>query len=90
MRAFVVPGQALEVEATLLHDGSGYAVVRADPRRRASKVAEAEITLSASCRSRMRRCGRRCWKPPAASACRRTSPCRMSAIDARRRLTATP
>ena len=27
LRAFVVPGQALQVEARLLHDGSGYAVV---------------------------------------------------------------
>ena len=27
MRAFVVPGQALQAEARLLHDGSGYAVV---------------------------------------------------------------
>ena len=29
MRSFVAPGQALEVEATLLHEGSGYAVVKA-------------------------------------------------------------
>src|SRR5580698_1201446 len=27
LRAFVVPGQMLEAEATLLHDGSGFAVV---------------------------------------------------------------
>ena len=27
LRAFVVPGQALQAEARLLHDGSGYAVV---------------------------------------------------------------
>ena len=29
MRTFVAPGQALEVEASLLHEGSGYAVVKA-------------------------------------------------------------
>src|ERR1700756_1834185 len=29
MRSFVAPGQALEAEASLLHDGSGYAVVKA-------------------------------------------------------------
>ena len=28
LRAFVVPGQTLEAEARLLHDGSGYAVVK--------------------------------------------------------------
>jgi 3-hydroxyacyl-[acyl-carrier-protein] dehydratase len=43
MRSFVVPGQALEVEATMLHDGSGYAVVRASITARGKKVAEAEI-----------------------------------------------
>src|SRR6201985_2373494 len=29
MRSFVVPGQTIEPEARLLHDGSGYAVVSA-------------------------------------------------------------
>src|SRR5271157_2202363 len=29
MRSFVSPGRAMEVQATLLHDGSGYAVVKA-------------------------------------------------------------
>src|ERR1700728_2504697 len=29
MRSFVAPGQALQAEATLLHEGSGYAVVKA-------------------------------------------------------------
>ncbi len=33
MRAFVAPGQALEAEAQLLHDGSGYAVVKATDHR---------------------------------------------------------
>jgi 3-hydroxyacyl-[acyl-carrier-protein] dehydratase len=43
MRSFVVPGQALEVEATMLHDGSGYAVVRASITAGGKKFAEAEI-----------------------------------------------
>ena len=43
MRAFVVPGQALEVEASLLHEGSGYAVVKASIAAGGKKVAEAEI-----------------------------------------------
>ncbi|MDR3538417.1 MAG: beta-hydroxyacyl-ACP dehydratase [Acetobacteraceae bacterium] len=43
MRAFVVPGQALEAEARLVHDGSGYAVVEATLASAGKKVAEAEI-----------------------------------------------
>jgi 3-hydroxyacyl-[acyl-carrier-protein] dehydratase len=43
MRSFVAPGQALEVEATLLHDGSGYAVVKANIIVAGKKAAEAEI-----------------------------------------------
>jgi 3-hydroxyacyl-[acyl-carrier-protein] dehydratase len=43
MRSFVVPGQALEVEATLLHEGSGYAVVRAAITADGKKVTEADI-----------------------------------------------
>ena len=43
LRGFVTPGQKLEVEARLVHDGSGYAVVTGRIDRRASKVAEAEI-----------------------------------------------
>jgi 3-hydroxyacyl-[acyl-carrier-protein] dehydratase len=43
MRAFVAPGQALEVEATLLHQGSGYAVVKATITAGGKKVTEAEI-----------------------------------------------
>jgi 3-hydroxyacyl-[acyl-carrier-protein] dehydratase len=43
MRAFVTPGQALEVEATLLHEGSGYAVVKAAITAGGKKVTEAEI-----------------------------------------------
>jgi 3-hydroxyacyl-[acyl-carrier-protein] dehydratase len=44
MRAFVVPGQALQVEARLLHDGSGYAVVSASIASSGRKVADAELT----------------------------------------------
>ncbi|HEY4040559.1 MAG TPA: 3-hydroxyacyl-ACP dehydratase FabZ family protein [Rhodopila sp.] len=43
MRSFVPPGQALRVEASLLHDGSGYAVVNANIVAEGKKVAEAEI-----------------------------------------------
>lgn len=43
MRAFVSPGQPLEVEATLLHEGSGYAVVNATIVSAGKKVTEAEI-----------------------------------------------
>ena len=43
MRAFIAPGAALEVEASLLHEGSGYAVVKASITSGGKKVTEAEI-----------------------------------------------
>jgi 3-hydroxyacyl-[acyl-carrier-protein] dehydratase len=43
MRTFVAPGQALEVEASLLHDGSGYAVVKASITAGGKKVTDADI-----------------------------------------------
>jgi 3-hydroxyacyl-[acyl-carrier-protein] dehydratase len=43
MRTFVAPGQQLNVEATLVHEGSGYAVVKASIRHSGKKVTEAEI-----------------------------------------------
>lgn len=43
MRSFVAPGQALQAEATLLHEGSGYAVVKAGITADGKKVTEAEI-----------------------------------------------
>jgi 3-hydroxyacyl-[acyl-carrier-protein] dehydratase len=43
MRSFVTPGQKLEVEAVLVHEGSGYAVVKASITAAGKKVAEAEI-----------------------------------------------
>src|SRR6516165_9272629 len=41
LRTFVSPGQALEVEARLLHDGSGYAVVAASIGAADRRVADA-------------------------------------------------
>jgi 3-hydroxyacyl-[acyl-carrier-protein] dehydratase len=43
MRSFVAPGQALTVEASMLHEGSGYAVVKASIVSDGKKVTEAEI-----------------------------------------------
>ena len=43
MRSFVAPGQALTVEASLVHEGSGYAVVKASIVSGGKKVTEAEI-----------------------------------------------
>jgi 3-hydroxyacyl-[acyl-carrier-protein] dehydratase len=42
-RGFVTPGQKLEVEARLVQDGSGYAVVTGRIDQAGRKVAEAEI-----------------------------------------------
>jgi 3-hydroxyacyl-[acyl-carrier-protein] dehydratase len=44
LRAFVTPGQTLQAEARLLHDGSGYAVVEGSITSNGKKVADAEIT----------------------------------------------
>ena len=44
MRAFITPGERVETEARLLHDGSGYAVAAGTIRRDGRTVAEAEIT----------------------------------------------
>ncbi len=43
MRTFVGPGQTLQAEAHLVHDGSGYAVVESSLTSDGKKVAEAEI-----------------------------------------------
>jgi 3-hydroxyacyl-[acyl-carrier-protein] dehydratase len=43
MRSFVPPGQAMEAEAHLVHDGSGYAVVKATITAGGKKVTDAEI-----------------------------------------------
>ncbi len=44
LRAFVVPGQRLQAEARLVHDGSGYAMVSGSMTSGGKKVADAEIT----------------------------------------------
>jgi len=43
LRAFVTPGQALQAEAILVHDGSGYAVVNGRLDSAGKPVASAEI-----------------------------------------------
>jgi 3-hydroxyacyl-[acyl-carrier-protein] dehydratase len=43
MRSFVSPGQTLEAEASLLHQGSGYAVLKASIAAAGKKVADAEV-----------------------------------------------
>ena len=43
MRSFVAPGQAMVAEASLLHEGSGYAVVKASITAGGKKVTDAEI-----------------------------------------------
>jgi 3-hydroxyacyl-[acyl-carrier-protein] dehydratase len=45
MRAFVSPGAALTADASLVHDGSGYAVAAARLLRDGRGIAEAEITF---------------------------------------------
>ncbi len=44
IRSFVAPGDRLQTEARLLHDGSGYAVASGRITRDGKAVAEAEIT----------------------------------------------
>lgn len=44
MRAVVLPGEILETEASLVHDGSGYAVMNGRIHRAGKAVAEAELT----------------------------------------------
>ncbi len=45
LRAFVTPGQALSVTAKLLHDGSGFAVTKAEIRHEGKLVCNAELTF---------------------------------------------
>ena len=45
LRSFVTPGQELMLTAKLLHQGSGYAVTRAEIRVNEKLVANAEITF---------------------------------------------
>jgi 3-hydroxyacyl-[acyl-carrier-protein] dehydratase len=43
MRAFLAPGQNIETQARLLHEGSGYAVVAGQIESGGKRVADAEI-----------------------------------------------
>ena len=45
LRSFVAPGQSLSLSAKLLHDGSGYAVTKADIRCDGKLTCNAEITF---------------------------------------------
>lgn len=45
LRSFVRPGAQLELSATLLHDGSGYAVTKASVASEGKTVCDAEITF---------------------------------------------
>jgi len=45
LRTFVTPGQVIEVNATMLHDGSGFAKLKAEGRIEGKPVCSAEITL---------------------------------------------
>ncbi len=45
LRSFVLPDAELEVEATLVHDGSGYAVAKGRITSGTKRVCEAELTL---------------------------------------------
>jgi 3-hydroxyacyl-[acyl-carrier-protein] dehydratase len=45
LRTFVAPGQMLSLRASLLHDGSGYAITNAAIDVDGKTVADAEITF---------------------------------------------
>jgi 3-hydroxyacyl-[acyl-carrier-protein] dehydratase len=45
LRTFVIPGQKLEASAKLVHDGSGYAVTKAEIRCEGKPVCNAELTF---------------------------------------------
>ena len=45
LRSFVTPGQSLSVSAKLLHDGSGFAVTKAEIRHEGKLVCNAELTF---------------------------------------------
>lgn len=46
MRDFVGPGTELEIKAEIEHEGSGYAVTRAEIRARGKRVANAQLTFT--------------------------------------------
>jgi 3-hydroxyacyl-[acyl-carrier-protein] dehydratase len=45
LRAFVTPGQKLVASAKLVHDGSGYAITKAEIRHEGKPVCSAELTF---------------------------------------------
>ena len=45
LRTFVTPGQVLAVSAKLEHDGSGFAVTKAEIRRDGKRICNAELTF---------------------------------------------
>ena len=45
LRSFVTPGQTLDVSATLTHDGSGFAMTKAEIRHEKKLVCNAELTF---------------------------------------------
>lgn len=45
LRTFVTPGQTIEVEAEMVHDGSGFARLKAAGRVEGKLVCNAEVTL---------------------------------------------
>jgi 3-hydroxyacyl-[acyl-carrier-protein] dehydratase len=47
LRSFVLPEATLQVEATMVHEGSGYAVAAARITSNGKRVCEAELTLRA-------------------------------------------
>ena len=45
LRRFVTPGERLELEATLVHDGSGFAITAAKVKADGKPVCDAELTF---------------------------------------------
>jgi 3-hydroxyacyl-[acyl-carrier-protein] dehydratase len=45
LRTFVTPGQKLAASAKLVHDGSGYAITKADIRCDGKPICSAELTF---------------------------------------------
>ena len=47
LRSFVEPGRKLDVEARVVHDGSGFAVTAASVKAEGRKICDAELTFRA-------------------------------------------
>jgi 3-hydroxyacyl-[acyl-carrier-protein] dehydratase len=45
LRTFVTPGQKLSVKATLVHEGSGYAITKASIALDGKPICDAELTF---------------------------------------------